>query len=1415
MNNGILKEPDYIFEVSWEVCNKVGGIYTVVSTKALTMVEKYKDNYFVIGPDVWKETQENPEFIEDKNLFKAWREWAEADGLHFRMGRWNIKGKPIAILVDFTPYFPLKDKILADFWIKYQLDSITGQWDYVEPALFGYASALIIESFYKFNLNAQDKIISHFHEWMTGTGILYLKDKVPQVGGIFTTHATVLGRSIAGNTMPLYQDLNVYQPDTLANNLGVRAKYSLEKIAANQCDAFTTVSQLTVRECSYFLGKEVDIVTPNGFEDSFVPADNLFVKAREKARKKLLNVAEAVTGQKIESNTMLIINSGRYEFRNKGIDLFIDSLWKLNQVKDLDKKVVAFITVPANQTGPRNEVLQRMNSLESNNPQIDSFLSHDLYDPDFDLILSRIKRNGMHNSSDDQVKIIFVPAYLNGYDGIFNMDYYDLLIGFDLSVFPSYYEPWGYTPLESLAFHIPTITTSLTGFGLWMTQHADELGMALHVVERTEENSVFVIDKITEIFSEFSRMNEEELKAIRIQSRDLAGYAKWSNLIGEYSKAYSIALNKVSDRSHLFKTKQNIELYSVFETVKSNQPVWKKLLVKPSLPTQLNGLQRLAKNLWWSWNDDAKEIFELIDKGFWQESECNPIRLIEMLSFDQLKRLALDKNFISKLEKVTEKFDAYMAEAVNMPKRKVAYFSMEFGIDDTLKIFSGGLGVLAGDFLKQASDSNFNIMGIGLLYRYGYFKQEISMMGDQISHTIPQKFSHLCIQPVRNAAGEWITISLALPGRNLYAKVWKAEVGRIPLYLLDTDIEENIEVDRSITHQLYGGDWENRFKQELLIGVGGIRMIDAIEENPDIYHCNEGHAAFIGLERLRKFVQDEKLTFEQALEVVRGSTLFTTHTPVPAGHDAFSEDLLRAYIPHYANRLGISWETFMNLGRFIENKPDEKFSMSVLALKLSQEVNGVSRIHGKVTQEMFKGLFPGYFPEESHIGYVTNGVHLPTWTSRRWLELYKDVFGEDFYLDQSNPKHWSKIHAVPDQKIWEIRNTLRSELIDFLKVRLTNEMTRRQESPGFILNVMESLEKEALTIGFARRFATYKRAHLLFSNLEHLAQILNHPEKPIRLIFAGKAHPHDKAGQDLIKKIIEVSRRPEFMGKVIFVENYDMNLARKLISGVDIWLNTPTRPLEASGTSGEKAIMNGIVNLSVLDGWWAEGYKPGAGWALKETRTYANQMFQDELDAETIYDVIEEEIAPIFYRHNSEGIPTDWILYIKNTISEIAPHFTMKRMLDEYIEKYYSRLFMRSTFIQAGKYEKAKKIAAWKRKVTAGFENLEVLSLKIPDSTQHPLNLGENFQAEIVINLGDLSQEDIGIEVIFGQKENDEVTKITRSEEMQMVSIENNQATFVCEIPASKSGVYDYAFRIFPKSQHLPHRQDFNLIKWI
>ncbi|MEI6820481.1 MAG: alpha-glucan family phosphorylase [Bacteroidota bacterium] len=1406
---------DYIFETSWEVCNKVGGIYTVISTKALSILNEIKDNYILIGPDVWMETHQNPEFTEDKFLYKSWCDKAREDGLKFRIGRWNIVGHPIAILVDFTHYFAEKDTIFAHFWEKYNLDSLSGQWDYVEPALFGYAAAKVIESFYEYNLTANDKIIAHFHEWMTGTGVLHLKENVPQIGTVFTTHATVLGRCIAGNGLPLYRNLHSFNGDLIAKEFGVISKFSLEKLSAEEVDSFTTVSDLTNKECNQFFNKGVDIVTPNGFEDSFVPSPELFEKKRNESRNKIIDTVSALLNQQLSKDSMLIINSGRYEYKNKGIDLFIDALGKLNKQQDLQKDIIAIISVPAHQAGARQDLLDRMLNPDFYSPISNEYLTHRLYEPENDPILKQIKKNELNNSPSDKVKVIFVPAYLNGNDGIFNIEYYDFLIGFDGSVFPSYYEPWGYTPLESLAFHIPTITTTLAGFGLWIDAINNDPKSCVTVIERTDDNDIEVIDAITKsIFSCTVKNNNDIIDARKI-SYDISRSALWKNLVTYYWQAYSIALNKVNERTELFIGKQQKFYETSFNKLKESKPEWKKILVKQSISPVLASLDRLSKNLWWTWNYEASELFEMINKKLWSKLNRNPIALIETLSIDEMQGLEKNDVFIKKLTEVTAMFDAYMSKVVEKSDDQIAYFSMEFGLHDTIKIFSGGLGMLAGDYLKEASDCNINMVGIGLLYRYGYFKQDISLTGDQLAEYTPQKFSQLPLFPVRDEHNNWITINIALTGRRLYAKVWKLMVGRVPLYLLDTDFEVNSESDRSVTHRLYGGDWENRLKQELLLGLGGIRMLETLNISPTIFHCNEGHSAFSTLERLAKLIQLNKLSFEEAVEVVRASTLFTTHTPVPAGHDTFTEDLLRMYIPHFAEHLNITWDQLMNLGKFVENDMNEKFSMSVLATKLSQEVNGVSLIHGRVSREMFSKLYSGYFTEEIHIGYVTNGVHYPTWTARSWQQLYAKEFGVEFLQDQSNPEYWQKIYKVADETIWKLRLNKKTQLTDHLKYRLTNDMTQHNVNPKFIFKVLDAFNPKALTIGFARRFATYKRALLIFSNLERLSKIVNNKERPVQFVFAGKAHPNDKAGQDFIKSIVEISKQPGFIGKIIFVENYDMELAKYLIHGVDIWLNTPTRPLEASGTSGEKAIMNGVVNFSVLDGWWAEGYKKGAGWALKEKQTYENQDFQNELDAETIYTILEDDIIPTYYDTNANGFSTKWIAHIKNTIAQITPHFTMKRQLDDYFSKYYNKLIERSARLQDNNFLLAHNIASWKNKMLRSWDSIEVISVNLPDSNSKPLMLGEDFYADIILNMNELSGSDIGIEVIFGQKVNDEVKEPIFIRELVAERLDNGHLKFICKLPAPTAGVFDYAFRMYPKHPELPHRQDFNLVRWI
>ena len=621
-----------------------------------------------------------------------------------------------------------------------------------------------------------------------------------------------------------------------------------------------------------------------------------------------------------------------------------------------------------------------------------------------------------------------------------------------------------------------------------------------------------------------------------------------------------------------------------------NTPNWKEVTVKSRIPEELEKLSEIARNIWWAWNFEATELFRDLDPELWKECGQNPVLLLERMSYEKLEALAKDKVILRRMNEVYTKFRDYMDVKPDEQRPSIAYFSMEYGLSSVLKIYSGGLGVLAGDYLKEASDSNVDLCAVGFLYRYGYFTQTLSMDGQQIANYEAQNFGQLPIERVMDANGQPLIVDVPYLDYFVHANVWRVNVGRISLYLLDTDNEMNSEFDRPITHQLYGGDWENRLKQEILLGIGGILTLKALGIKKDVYHCNEGHAALINVQRICDYVATG-LTFDQAIELVRASSLYTVHTPVPAGHDYFDEGLFGKYMGGYPSRMGISWDDLMDLGRNNPGDKGERFCMSVFACNTSQEVNGVSWLHGKVSQEMFSSIWKGYFPEESHVGYVTNGVHFPTWSATEWKELYFKYFNENFWFDQSNPKIWEAIYNVPDEEIWKTRLTMKNKLVDYIRKSFRDTWLKNQGDPSRIVSLMDKINPNALLIGFGRRFATYKRAHLLFTDLDRLSKIVNNPDYPVQFLFTGKAHPHDGAGQGLIKRIIEISRRPEFLGKIIFLENYDMQLARRLVSGVDIWLNTPTRPLEASGTSGEKALMNGVVNFSVLDGWWLEGYR--------------------------------------------------------------------------------------------------------------------------------------------------------------------------------------------------------------------------------
>ena len=843
----------------------------------------------------------------------------------------------------------------------------------------------------------------------------------------------------------------------------------------------------------------------------------------------------------------------------------------------------------------------------------------------------------------------------------------------------------------------------------------------------------------------------------------------------------------------------------------TNAPQWKEVTVKSTLPAELKCLDELAHNMWWAWNYEARDMWKSLDKDLYEEVGHNPVMLLDRLSYERKEAIVKDKAIMERVKAVYKKFREYMDVAPDANRPSVAYFCMEYGINQVVKIYSGGLGMLAGDYMKEASDSNVNMCGVGFLYRYGYFKQTLSMDGQQIAQYDAQNFNSLPVERVLDENGQPLVVDVPYMNYQVHAYVWAMNVGRIKLYLLDTDNEMNSEFDRPITHALYGGDNENRLKQEILLGIGGILTLKKLGIKKDIYHCNEGHAALCNLQRLIDYIH-EGMSFNEALELVRASSLYTVHTPVPAGHDYFDESLFGKYMGGYPQILGISWDEFIGMGRTNPDDHSERFCMSTFACNTCQEVNGVSKLHGWVSQRMFAPIWKGYYPEESHVGYVTNGVHFPTWTATEWRKVYAKYFDKNYIYDQSNESLWHAIYNVPDAEIWETRMALKKKLVDYIREKFAATWLKNQGDPSRVVTLLESITPNALYIGFCRRFATYKRAHLLFTDLELLSKIVNNPERPVKFIFSGKAHPADGAGQGLIKRIFEISQRPEFLGKIIFLEDYDMELARRLVSGVDIWMNTPTRPLEASGTSGEKAEMNGVVNLSVLDGWWVEGYREGAGWALKQERTYQNQGYQDQLDAATIYSLLENDILPLFYNRNEQGYSEGWIKTIKSSIATIAPHYTMKRQLDDYYDKFYTKQAANFKKLAANNNRLAKELAAWKETVAQRWDSIRVVSKD--DSMLYSAETGKKYTLRYVIDEQGLNDA-IGLELVSIKTGKDGEEHIFSKREFEVVAHEGNNYTFEATFEPDVAGSFKSCVRMYPKNENLVYREDFCYVKWL
>ncbi|PNR95775.1 alpha-glucan family phosphorylase [Petrotoga sp. 9PWA.NaAc.5.4] len=839
-----------------------------------------------------------------------------------------------------------------------------------------------------------------------------------------------------------------------------------------------------------------------------------------------------------------------------------------------------------------------------------------------------------------------------------------------------------------------------------------------------------------------------------------------------------------------------------------------KITVVPKLPENISGLKELSENMWWTWNYDAQNLFEKIDENLWNSTKRNPVLFLKKVEQKNLNKAANDPEFYDLYLKVMEKFHNYMNENENNWFRKthskfnygeIAYFCMEYGIHESFPMYSGGLGILAGDHIKSASDLGIPLIAVGLLYRKGYFQQKINAEGWQESIYFDYDFSDFPIFPAKNDKGEEIYVDLNLLGRKVYAKVWEMNVGRVKLYLLDTDLKQNDPEDREITSTLYGGDLEMRIKQEILIGIGGVRAIRKLGYSPSVWHMNEGHAAFLGLEKIRELVQEQSLTFKEAIESVKAGSVFTTHTPVPAGNDVFPISLIDKYFGDFWPELKAARQEFIELGLEKRENGEELFSMTILALKLSGRANGVSKLHGIVSRKLWNHVWPGIEWLEVPINYVTNGVHINTWLNPLLQDFLKKYLGENWMSYIDDPELWNKISEIPDNELWNMHLKLKKQLIDFIHRSIKEQRMRHGETVEQLQEVENIGDEKALTIGFARRFATYKRADLIFKDVERLKKILNDPNKPVQIIFAGKAHPADKSGQEIIKKIYEYSRKPEFHNKIIILENYDIEMARYLVSGVDIWLNNPRRPHEASGTSGQKSGMNGAINFSVLDGWWVEGYNAKNGWAIGDNRDYEDHELQDRIDSVSIYNQLEKQIIPLYYKKDHVDFSKEWVEKMKESIKSVTSFFNTSRMLKEYTQKFYMPALEQYKKFSSENFKIAKEFARWVKLLKENWNSIKIHVIYGNDLSGI-LNAEEEISMRAEIYLPGIGPDSILPEIVVAKLDNGKTVEIKTYDMKLEKEIQKDTYLYTGKFIIEDRGEYGINVRVSPNHPFMPHK---------
>ena len=1405
-----------LFEASWEVCNKVGGIYTVVSSKALEAVGRFGDNYFLLGPDLGNNAEFEPT---EEPCWAVLAPALQQRGLNCRFGRWNIPGRPKVILVGFRDHYN-QGQLLYSLWNRFGVDSISGGWDYAEPVMFSTACGEVIETAAKvFHNDEGGRVLAHFHEWMCGGGLLHLKQNAPAIGTVFTTHATMLGRALSGTGVDIYAQRKQIHPRREADAHNITAKHSMESTAAREADCFTTVSRLTAGEAAAFLGRVPDVVTPNGLDPHCIPDFSEDRTRPRRARARLLEAAGRLLRRTLPDDTRIFLIGGRYEFHNKGIDIFLDALGQVNDaLAESSTNVLALCAVMGGHSGPNPDAISGDPArLPGDGGHWMS--SHYVYNPPQDPILCACRRLNLDNRPDNRVQVIFDPAQLNGQDGFLNMPYQEVLSACDLGVFPSWYEPWGYTPQESIACAVPTVTSDLAGFGLWAREmKGEECGV--EIISREQTTYEKSTEALRDVLLSYAGLDSEELRRRRASARSLCLQCTWEDFFPQYAQAYDMALTRAAGRAPANAQDRNA-LTRVLTPSMSTTPNLHSFTVAPRLPKAIGRLRELAHNLWWCWHPECHTLFSELNPEEWQSGHHNPVTAIARASRARLKALAADPSYLRLYNATLEAFDAYMGaprpDYLPLSEEKpLAYFSTEYGLAECLPIYSGGLGVLSGDHLKSASDLHLPLVGIGLLYKSGYFRQSIGKNGRQVAIYPQNDFSQLPLERVHDGNGEPVDIMIQLSGRRLFANVWRVRVGRVNLYLMDTDTPRNTDDDRRITSRLYEADRDVRLRQEILLGCGGVRLLRELGITPAAYHMNEGHSAFLIFERLRELMLNRGLSFAEAGEVIRGSTVFTTHTPVDAGNERFSIDAMETYFKPLAQSIGIGWNELMQTGRYAKSERNV-FEMTVLALNYAYRANGVSALHGYVSRQMWQEGWPGVPAAEIPIGHVTNGVHIPSYAGQAFRTLLNHTIGEGWEEHILDTADWSKLADVPDDELWTVKQLQKKRLLDHLRAQLP-QVAKALGIPYERQKTMSArLAPSSLVIGFARRFAPYKRANLLFADIKRLCRILDNDRRPVIFVFAGKAHPADTQGIDIMQEVLQHALTPELEGKIFFIPDYDLSVSRLLAQGCDVWLNTPRRPREASGTSGQKVPVNGGLNLSVSDGWWCEGFNGRNGWNIGAQAGPGNAPEQNDYDdAESLYSLLEEKVVPLYFERDAFDLPHGWLCMVRESMMSLISQYSSHRMLTDYIRDYYQPAARRYALLTEKNFALARQLAAWKTGVAQRFGSLKMDSIVITGLGSEENADAESMHVSVDILPGDMRAGELLVQLVAGPGNG---ASFNGRPDVVDLTLENDdepagRLTYTGDYTPTRNGRHIYGIRVMPMTKDLDSPLDTRLVLW-